>query len=81
MNDVVGFNIHRGLLAIGARGPEPELGPLLEEASCVVVLEDLVNHDNVGGIFRNVAALAGIAQRRHRLGARGGCRRCIGRSR
>lgn len=62
MNDVVGFNIHRGLLALGARGPEPDLERLLDDASCVVVLEDLVNHDNIGGIFRNVAALAGVGR-------------------
>jgi tRNA G18 (ribose-2'-O)-methylase SpoU len=60
MNSVVGFNIHRGLLALGVRGPEPDLGELLTGLSCVVVLEDLVNHDNIGGIFRNVAALAGV---------------------
>lgn len=60
MNAVVGFNIHRGLLALGLRGPEPDLDQFLAGVSCVVVLEDLVNHDNVGGIFRNVAALAGL---------------------
>jgi tRNA G18 (ribose-2'-O)-methylase SpoU len=62
MNAVVGFNIHRGVLALGARGPEPELERLLDDSSCVVVLEDLVNHDNIGGIFRNVAALAGVGR-------------------
>lgn len=60
MNGVVGFNIHRGLLALGIRGPEPSLPDLLAAASCIVVLEDLANHDNLGGIFRNVAALAGV---------------------
>lgn len=59
MNGIVGFNIHRGLLAIGERGPEPSLEEMLATARMVVVLEDLVNHDNLGGIFRNVAGLAG----------------------
>jgi tRNA G18 (ribose-2'-O)-methylase SpoU len=60
MNSIVGFNIHRGILAIGERGPEPDPRVLLARASVAVVLEDLVNHDNVGGIFRNVAAIAGL---------------------
>jgi tRNA G18 (ribose-2'-O)-methylase SpoU len=60
MNSIVGFNIHRGVLALGVRGPEPDLDQLLRQASCVVVLEDLVNHDNIGAVFRNVAALAGV---------------------
>src|SRR5690606_1010974 len=47
-------------LALGVRGPEPDLDRLLDLASCVVVLEELVNHDNIGSIFRNVAALAGL---------------------
>lgn len=58
MDGIVGFHIHRGLLAIGERGPEPSLDSLLARARCAVVLEDLVNHDNLGGIFRNTAALA-----------------------
>lgn len=60
MNDIVGFNIHRGVLAIGERGPEPDISSLARRAGCVVILEDLVNHDNVGAIFRNTAALAGL---------------------
>lgn len=59
MNGVVGFNIHRGVLAIGERGPEPSLDELAAGARCLVVLEDLVNHDNLGGVFRNVAGLGG----------------------
>lgn len=70
MNGIVGFNIHRGLLALGAREAEPPLETLLADAACIVVLEDLVNHDNVGGIFRNVAALAGITMKSG--GAKGG---------
>lgn len=63
MNDIVGFNIHRGVLALGIRGTEPDLPTALARASCAVVLEDLANHDNIGAIFRNVAALAGLPSR------------------
>jgi tRNA G18 (ribose-2'-O)-methylase SpoU len=61
MNGVVGFNIHRGVLAAGLRPPPPPLDALLASSSALVLLEDLANHDNVGGIFRATAALAGIA--------------------
>lgn len=60
MDAVVGFHIHRGVLAAGRRPPPPDLGGLLRSAGALVVLEDLANHDNVGGIFRAVAALAGV---------------------
>jgi tRNA G18 (ribose-2'-O)-methylase SpoU len=57
MNDLVGFNIHRGCLAIGRRPATPTLdriaaGPL----SRVLVLEGVNNPDNVGGLFRSAAA-------------------------
>lgn len=56
MNEVVGFSIHRGVLALGERGVPRQLDDLLEGASLVVALVGLTNHDNVGGIFRNAAA-------------------------
>ena len=55
---VVGFNVHRGCLAVGERPQrttDVEL-PQLASARLVVVLEDVGNPDNVGGIFRNAAA-------------------------
>lgn len=59
MNTVVGFNMHRGLLALGGR-PEPTpLERLLSLSGPLLILEDLVNHDNLGGIYRNAAALGG----------------------
>jgi tRNA G18 (ribose-2'-O)-methylase SpoU len=60
MDRITGFHIHRGVLAAGERPPPPELGDLLRRASTLVVLEDLANHDNVGGIFRATAALGGL---------------------
>lgn len=61
MERVIGFTIHRGLLAVGARKRPMTTDQLLNDVHGVlgpmVVLEDLSNHDNVGGIFRNAAAL------------------------
>ena len=57
MNDIAGFNIHRGCLALGRRPETPTLdritaGPL----GRVLVLEGVNNPDNVGGLFRSAAA-------------------------
>jgi tRNA G18 (ribose-2'-O)-methylase SpoU len=63
MNQVVGFNIHRGCLAAGERPPRGSLDALVAEAPRrLVVLEHVTNADNVGGIFRCAAAFgaAGI---------------------
>lgn len=58
MNDVVGFNIHRGCLALARRPPVPLLtDEPLRDARVVVALEGVNNPDNIGGIFRSGAAL------------------------
>lgn len=59
MNAIVGFSIHRGLLAIGMRKRTMDAGELLRSLpadALVIGLIGLANHDNVGGIFRNAAA-------------------------
>lgn len=56
---ITGFDLHRGLLAVGLREPEPPLEEVLASARAAVVLETTSNHDNVGSIFRSVAALGG----------------------
>lgn len=54
---VAGYHLHRGALAV-MRRPEPKpLGDLLQSAQRIAVLEDIVDHTNVGAIFRNAAAL------------------------
>lgn len=56
---IAGFHIHRGILAVGRRGPMPAAGALLEACglrATVVALFGIANHDNIGGIFRNAAA-------------------------
>ena len=54
---LTGFRVHRGALASLSRRPLPAVGELIGAARRVVVLEDLVDHGNVGAIFRCAAAL------------------------
>ena len=59
LDAVVGFHIHRGILAIGRRPPEPSAAALLAglpERCVVLALFGIGNHDNMGGLFRNAAA-------------------------
>ncbi len=52
----IGFALHRGVVAI-ARRPSPlDPAEALESARSVVVLEDVVDPDNVGSVFRHAAA-------------------------
>ena len=57
MNGVMGFNMHRGCLAIGERLPADAPLEIVHAARRIVVAERLANADNVGAIFRNAAAL------------------------
>lgn len=64
MSRVVGFPIHRGVLAVGRRGPGRSTRELLAGCSAnalVVGLIGIANHDNVGGVFRNAAAFGAEA--------------------
>ncbi|WP_017622571.1 TrmH family RNA methyltransferase [Nocardiopsis chromatogenes] len=54
---LVGFHLHRGALGSFHRRPLPAAGDVLEGARSVVVLEDIVDHTNVGAIFRSAAGL------------------------
>jgi tRNA G18 (ribose-2'-O)-methylase SpoU len=53
---VTGFHVHRGALASLERRPLPSVGEVLAAARTVLVLEDVVDHTNVGAIFRCGAA-------------------------
>jgi tRNA G18 (ribose-2'-O)-methylase SpoU len=53
---VTGFHVHRGALASLERRPLPSLDEVLDGARQVLVLEDVVDHTNVGAIFRCGAA-------------------------
>ncbi|MEV0346894.1 RNA methyltransferase [Nonomuraea sp. NPDC050680] len=57
MLGVAGFQVHRGALASMERLPLPSVERVLAGTSRTVVLEDLVDHSNVGAIFRCAAAL------------------------
>jgi tRNA G18 (ribose-2'-O)-methylase SpoU len=54
---LTGYRVHRGALASLHRKPLPEAPALAAAARRVVVLEDLVDHANVGAIFRCAVAL------------------------
>jgi tRNA G18 (ribose-2'-O)-methylase SpoU len=54
---VTGFHVHRGALASMHRRELPDLADVLAGARRIVVCEDLVDHTNVGSIFRSAAAL------------------------
>ena len=54
---MTGFHLHRGVLASMHRPPLVAPAALLQNASRVVILEDIVDHTNVGAVFRSAAAL------------------------
>jgi tRNA G18 (ribose-2'-O)-methylase SpoU len=54
---LTGYRVHRGALASLARRALPEVAELIAGRRRIVVLEDLVDHANVGAIFRCAAAL------------------------
>ncbi|MEO7015169.1 MAG: RNA methyltransferase [Leifsonia sp.] len=58
---LTGYHLHRGALAAMHRPQLPHPADLLKDARLVVVLEDIVDHTNVGAIFRSVAGLGADA--------------------
>ncbi len=54
---MTGFHLHRGALGAMHRPEAPVLTDVLHGASRVAVLEDIVDHTNVGAVFRSAAAL------------------------
>jgi tRNA G18 (ribose-2'-O)-methylase SpoU len=61
MNDLAGFNFHRGCLAMADRPAAVDPLARFAHAPCVLALEGIGNPDNVGGLFRAAAALGGGA--------------------
>lgn len=67
LDAIVGFELHRGALAVCrrpvARDPQALVAEVraLEPAPRIVVLEEVRDADNVGGIFRNAMALGARA--------------------
>ncbi len=58
---VTGFEVHRGALAAMHRPPLAPVADVVRGARLVVVLEGIVDHTNVGAIFRSVAGLGADA--------------------
>lgn len=58
---ITGFEVHRGALAALHRPTLPSLESVLLDSHLIVILENLVDHTNVGAIFRAVAGLGADA--------------------
>lgn len=61
LDAVVGFHMHRGVLALGRRASAPDLAVHLDRLplrSLVLVGCGISNHDNIGSMFRNAAAFS-----------------------
>ncbi|HVY09290.1 MAG TPA: RNA methyltransferase [Mycobacteriales bacterium] len=54
---LTGFHVHRGALAAVQRRALPTLADVVAGATRLAVIEDIVNHTNLGAIFRTAAAL------------------------
>ncbi|SCX25096.1 TrmH family RNA methyltransferase [Agrobacterium rosae] len=59
LDAIVGFNLHRGILALGKRKGDKDMEQTLRQlpqSSLVLVGCGISNHDNLGSMFRNAAA-------------------------
>jgi tRNA G18 (ribose-2'-O)-methylase SpoU len=54
--ELVGFNFHRGCMALARRPADISTEAVVNGASLLLVLERVTDADNVGGAFRNAAA-------------------------
>jgi tRNA G18 (ribose-2'-O)-methylase SpoU len=54
---LTGYHVHRGALAAMDRRPLPPVATVLAGVRTTLILEDIVDHTNVGAIFRCAAAL------------------------
>ncbi|MFC4081560.1 TrmH family RNA methyltransferase [Amycolatopsis samaneae] len=57
MAEVVGFHLNRGVLAVADRPAPPTVAEVVGGADVVAVLEGVGDHENLGALFRNAAAL------------------------
>ena len=55
LETLTGFNLHRGALASMHRPELKSVEEVVDGATRIIVLEDIVDHTNVGAIFRSVA--------------------------
>lgn len=61
LRGITGFHLHRGALAAMNRPAMPPVREIIADARLVVILDGLVDHTNVGAIFRSCAALGADA--------------------
>lgn len=61
LEGITGFDLHRGAIASMRRPILPSVADVIRSARRVVILENIVDHTNVGAIFRSVAALGADA--------------------
>jgi tRNA G18 (ribose-2'-O)-methylase SpoU len=61
LESITGFNVHRGAIAAMHRPVPVPLDALLATTRRVVVLEDVVDHTNVGAVFRSAAGIGADA--------------------
>ncbi|WP_380168165.1 TrmH family RNA methyltransferase [Jannaschia sp. R86511] len=57
LEQITGFHLHRGALASMHRPVPPPVSDVVAGVRRLVVLEDVVDHTNVGAVFRSCAAL------------------------
>ena len=53
----VGFDMHRGLLGVADRAPEPSVAEVVDGARTLLILEGVGDHENIGAMFRNAAGM------------------------
>jgi tRNA G18 (ribose-2'-O)-methylase SpoU len=64
LEDIVGYRLHQGIMAVGRVPPEPSLSQLTEGSArplLMVALDGLMNSENVGVVVRNCAAFGANA--------------------
>ena len=58
---VAGFPVHRGVLALADRRAEADPGELISRSRILLIVEGVNDHENLGALFRNAAALGAEA--------------------
>jgi len=61
LESVTGYDVHRGALAAMQRPELASVADIVKDARLVVVLEGIVDHTNVGAVFRSAAGLGADA--------------------
>jgi len=57
LHDITGFHVHRGALALMKRPAPVTIESVITDARRLLILEDIVDHTNVGAIIRCAAGL------------------------